>query len=114
MRPPADRTCAIREGPHMWGLVVGTCAGHHLGSASKPRPGGVIMHARAVRPSVARVLRLLGPALAVGLVLAATAVAAKPKHGARFSGFSSAPPVVGFKAPVTFKVAANGLSLSNF
>ena len=70
---------------------------------------------RSVRPTLWRACAggVLASLVAV-LVFAAVAGAAKPKHNARFSGFSSAPPVVGFKAPVTFKVAANGLSLSNF
>jgi len=67
------------------------------------------MHARAARP-----LRILAALIAASLLVVASAAAAKPKRNARFSGFISAPPIVGFKAPVTFKVASNGLSLSNF
>ena len=52
--------------------------------------------------------------LACALLLAAAALAAKPKKGARFSGHTSATPVEGFKAPVKFTVASNGKSLSNF
>jgi hypothetical protein len=52
---------------------------------------------------------LLATALAVG-----TALAAKPKHGAHFTGSTSANPVEGFRAPVKFTVSADGRSLSNF
>lgn len=71
------------------------------------------MHARTTR-RLLRPLRISTLVLIVGLALAAPAVAAKPKHNARFSGHTSAKPVVGFLAPVTFKVAPNGLSLYNF
>jgi hypothetical protein len=53
-------------------------------------------------------------ALAVALTLTAVALAAKPKHGAHFTGRTSVPPVVGFHAPVSFTVSHNGRSLSNF
>ncbi len=61
-------------------------------------------------------LRSIG-ALAIGvgaLTFVTAAPAAGPKRGAAFRGTTSAPPIEGFHAPVTFKVAANGLSLHNF
>src|SRR5690349_11575683 len=112
-----------RQRPHMCGRQgscmhdpsTGGCTGRiRTRMRSQPERSGAAMHARAVHRFVPRPLRILSVVLAAGLVLAATAMAAKPKHNARFAGFTSAPPIVGFKAPVTFKVAANGLSLSNF
>src|SRR5689334_14284867 len=84
--------------------------------APHPNTSGAVMQPlRSLRPFAARIgaTGVLAGLLAV-LVLAGVAVAARPKHGARFSGFTSAAPINGFQAPVTFKVAANGLSLSNF
>ena len=55
--------------------------------------------------------------LLVALLLlgtAATALAAHPKSGSHLSGYTSASPVNGFKAPVTFSVAPNGTALLNF
>ncbi len=48
------------------------------------------------------------------LVLAATALAAHPKAGARYSGFVASAPVNGFEPPVTFAVSGNGTTLTNF
>jgi hypothetical protein len=64
-------------------------------------------------------VRRLTASLAAGLIacsllLAAVALAAAPKKNARFSGHTSAPPVAGFRAPVSFKVAADGRSLTGF
>src|SRR3984885_5057394 len=60
--------------------------------------------------------RLLPGAVAAIAVLsiAATALAAQPRAGARFSGFTSASPINGFKAPVTFTVSSNGSTLQSF
>ncbi|HEV7162610.1 MAG TPA: hypothetical protein VGN25_05080 [Solirubrobacteraceae bacterium] len=60
--------------------------------------------------------RLLPAAIVAiaGLSTVATALAAHPHAGARFSGFTSASPINGFKAPVTFTVASNGSTLQNF
>lgn len=49
-----------------------------------------------------------------GMSSVATALAAHPHAGARFSGFTSASPINGFKAPVTFTVASNGSTLQSF
>lgn len=49
-----------------------------------------------------------------GLTMAASAIAAHPKAGSRYAGSTSASPVNGFPAPVTFTVARNGKSLLNF
>jgi hypothetical protein len=51
---------------------------------------------------------------ALTLGLSATALAAHPKHGKRYSGFTSEPPVIGFRAPVSFKVSADGTKLLSF
>lgn len=51
---------------------------------------------------------------ALTLLLAATALAAKPKAGKRYSGFTSAPKILGFGAPVTFKVSATATKLTGF
>ncbi|HEV2982682.1 MAG TPA: hypothetical protein VGX51_14730 [Solirubrobacteraceae bacterium] len=56
---------------------------------------------------------MLGLLLAAALA-AATALGAKPKHGAHFTGHTSVVPVEGFLAPVKFTVSADGRSLSNF
>ncbi len=48
------------------------------------------------------------------LLLAATALAAKPKKNARFVGTTNMTPVAGFHAPVKFTVSADGKSLENF
>jgi hypothetical protein len=61
--------------------------------------------------------RKAGAALAAGLLvltLAAAALAAKPQAGARFSGTTSATPISGFHAPVSFKVSRDGRSLTGF
>ena len=69
------------------------------------------MRAAAVHRTVLGVTLSL---LAVALVLAAAALAAKPKRGARFSGHTASQPVVGFLAPVNFTVAQDGASLKGF
>jgi hypothetical protein len=51
---------------------------------------------------------------AVALVGAASALAAHPKRNARFTGIVIGPEVNGFKPPVTFKVSANGKTLTAF
>jgi hypothetical protein len=56
-----------------------------------------------------------GAAIAAdSLALAGAALAAHPKKGHRYSGFSSETPINGFKAPVTFKVSSDGTKLLNF
>jgi hypothetical protein len=52
--------------------------------------------------------------LAAAPPLAANALAATPKKGARFSGHIAQAPVVGFTAPVRFRVDPNGRSLDRF
>jgi hypothetical protein len=52
--------------------------------------------------------------LAAAMTLAAAALAAKPAHGAHFSGRTSAAPVLGFRAPVSFRVSQNGRQLRGF
>lgn len=48
------------------------------------------------------------------LVVAATALAAATRAGARFSGTTSATPINGFHAPVSFRVSGDGRSLTGF
>jgi hypothetical protein len=69
------------------------------------------MRAAAVRRTA---LGVTLSVLAVALTLAAAALAAKPKRGARFSGHTASQPVVGFFAPVKFTVAHDGASLTGF
>jgi len=52
--------------------------------------------------------------LLASALLGASALAASPKNGARFSGRLSTAPVEGFHAPVRFKVSSNGKLLDNF
>jgi hypothetical protein len=61
------------------------------------------------RPAVAAISLLV-----CVLVAGASALAATPKKGARFSGHLDTPPVVGFHAPVTFRVDNSGKALDNF
>jgi hypothetical protein len=56
---------------------------------------------------------ILGLLLAAALA-AGTALAAKPKPRAHFSGHTNQPAVVGFLAPVKFTVSSDGRSLSSF
>jgi len=48
------------------------------------------------------------------LASAASALAAHPKKGARFTGIVIGPEINGFKPPVKFKVSANGRTLTGF
>jgi hypothetical protein len=48
------------------------------------------------------------------LGLCATALAAHPKTGKRYAGFTGEPKLLGFGAPVGFKVSADGTKLLNF
>jgi hypothetical protein len=64
---------------------------------------------RAARRGIAALL--LGVAV---LATAAAAMAAHPKKGSHFAGATSASPVNGFKAPVTFGVSPNGKTLTKF
>jgi hypothetical protein len=57
---------------------------------------------------------LTSAVLVCALLLAATALAAKPKKNAHFGGHTSAPAIEGFRAPVTFTVAPNGVGLNRF
>jgi hypothetical protein len=68
---------------------------------------GTVRGSRGGRPTA-----LLAAALT--LLLAATALAAQPKAGKRYSGFTSAPKILGFGAPVTFKVSATASTLTGF
>ncbi len=52
--------------------------------------------------------------LAAALSLAGVAFAAKPAHGAHFTGRTAAEPVLGFYAPVKFTVSQNGRQLTGF
>ncbi len=65
------------------------------------------------RPS-RRAARGAAVTLIVVLAMAATALAAHPKAGSHFSGFTAASPVNGFKAPVTFTVSGHDNTLLNF
>src|ERR1039458_1478300 len=59
--------------------------------------------------------RLLAASATAALLLStAAALAAAPKHGAHFTGTSSETKIVGFSAPVSFAVSANGKTLTNF
>lgn len=51
---------------------------------------------------------------AVALAGAASALAAHPKKNARFTGIVIGPEINGFKPPVTFRVSANGKTLTAF
>jgi hypothetical protein len=53
-------------------------------------------------------------ALICATAFAAVALAAKPAHGAKFTGRTSAQAVVGFFAPVNFTVSQDGKSLKSF
>ncbi len=66
--------------------------------------------------TAARVRIALAAALVLvcAAVLTATALAAKPKKHARFSGTTNTTPVEGFHAPVRFTVSSDGRSLLNF
>jgi hypothetical protein len=59
-------------------------------------------------------LTLIVAVALAGLTMAASAIAAHPKAGSRYAGSTSASPLNGFLAPVTFTVARNGKSLLNF
>jgi len=69
------------------------------------------MNRNAVRGGIAVVATAV---IACMLLLAAAALAAKPKKGAHFAGHTSATKVEGFRAPVTFGVSSNGRTLTNF
>ncbi len=109
-------------GPHMCG-PLGTVHARSRRAVHAP-PGNrlgmiagmlTLRTGRDVRRSLLRRVAFAAalPVLA-GALLAAGALAAKPKHGARFSGHTGEPPVVGFLAPVKFTVAPNGRALYNF
>jgi hypothetical protein len=53
-------------------------------------------------------------AAALSLLLAVSALAAHPKAGKTYAGFTSELPFHGFKAPVSFKVSSNGKQLLGF
>jgi hypothetical protein len=53
-------------------------------------------------------------ALVCAAAFAAVALGAKPAHGAKFSGRTSADAVEGFFAPVNFSVSQDGKSLKSF
>jgi hypothetical protein len=53
-------------------------------------------------------------ATALGLLLAAAALAAHPTAGTAYAGDTAAPAVNGFRGPVTFTVSAGGSSLLAF
>jgi hypothetical protein len=69
------------------------------------------MRSAVVRRSILGVTCGLATA---ALSLASVAFAAKPAHGAHFSGRTAAQPVVGFYAPVRFTVSQNGRQLTGF
>jgi hypothetical protein len=50
----------------------------------------------------------------VVLALSAAALAAHPKAGTKYAGFTAEQKIEGFGAPVSFKVSANGAKLLNF
>jgi len=51
---------------------------------------------------------------ALGLLLAAAALAAHPAAGGKYSGDTAAPAINGFRGPVTFTVSSRGTSLLGF
>jgi hypothetical protein len=53
-------------------------------------------------------------AAALSLLLAVSALAAHPKAGKTYRGFTSEEPFNGFKAPVSFKVSSDGKRLLGF
>jgi hypothetical protein len=53
-------------------------------------------------------------AVLLSFAVVAGALAAAPQAGGKYSGFTSEHPVLGFHAPVTFSVSANGSLLLNF
>jgi hypothetical protein len=53
-------------------------------------------------------------ALLCAAVFTAVAIAAKPAHGAKFTGRTSAQAIQGFFAPVNFSVSHDGKSLKSF
>jgi hypothetical protein len=62
-----------------------------------------------------RTRRLAFPAvLVLALGLVGSALAAHPKGGKKYSGFTSAHSINGFKAPVSFKVSSDGKTLLGF
>jgi hypothetical protein len=82
--------------------------------SGKQRPAArTLSPARAER--AVRALALLTAAvLLLGAALAAAALAAKPARGAHFSGRTSVPAILGFRAPVSFTVSQNGRQLNGF
>ena len=59
-------------------------------------------------------LNVLCVVAALTLIVAAAALAAHPKAGSKYSGFSSAAKVNSFRAPVSFKVSSGGTRLLVF
>lgn len=59
-------------------------------------------------------LVLAAAAALLMLAMCATALAARPKAGKTYSGYTSAPKINGFRAPVSFKVSSKGTSLLGF
>jgi hypothetical protein len=53
-------------------------------------------------------------AVALSLLLAVSALAAHPKAGKTYAGFTSELPFNGFKAPISFKVSSDGKKLLRF
>jgi hypothetical protein len=69
---------------------------------------------RKLRPLLGSRLNMLGAVAALTLILAGAALAAHPKAGSKYAGFTSAPKVNGFRAPVSFKVSSSGNKLLSF
>jgi hypothetical protein len=61
-----------------------------------------------------RTRAVIAAASALTLGLAATALAAHPKAGKKYSGFTSQSAINGFKPPVSFKVSGNGKTILGF
>ena len=68
------------------------------------------MRARSYRPRGCAVLAVS----ALALTCATTALASHPKPGRTYRGFTSAPKLEGFGAPVSFHVSADGSKLLRF
>lgn len=66
------------------------------------------------RTAIRGATALAAALVACALLIAASALAAKPKKNTSFAGHTSAQPTEGFRAPVKFKVAPDSKSLYNF
>jgi hypothetical protein len=114
MREMADRrrgpeACAVSTyAPRAGGLIQARLP---LVFGLKPPMGDLMTRTLAIRRSALGVTVGL---LLAAMTLAAAALAAKPAHGAHFTGRTAAAPILGFYAPVRFTVSQNGRQLTGF